>query len=130
MKAFYPVQHWVYSLVLAPVLIQLYEFVTGNGFPDIGIMLLMLIIGLIYSMPVFLINYIVYIILTAKVRPAWIIKLGLDVVAIGGVIFIFHGVFKMQYNWFVPILYAVSIILTSLVLKIRETPKSSEWANR
>jgi hypothetical protein len=117
----YPFQVWLTTIVIvAPFIITLHGVLQSNyhaSAEDVGLLIVTVFLGLILSLPVFIIHYVLFIFLTKKRLRALGIKLTLCITCLIGVFLTFRIIGDTSEHNF-SILYSTSIILPSFIFKI------------
>ena len=125
----YPLELWLTCIVLiGPILLFIFSFFFFSSDFDLlssffGIMVLILT-GLIYSIPTFLFCLVTYKILSLKFRSAIFIKIIFNIISVIGISITFSilgGSFAFRYS----IVYSASVIISSLLFKIYPNQKSN-----
>ena len=125
MKVLYPLWLWLVTISIAPILNVIYTLYTKHQFETISIFLIYSILcGLYFSIPVFIITYIAFLILRDLDLPHNTIKLSLAIVAIIGIIITFYFI-SLYLLFSYTIIYSLSVIIASCILRIKnkEIPK-------
>ena len=132
MNKYYPLQLWLTSIAIAPVLFFIIGFINSpnlNGESGAFAMLLMFVFfGLLYSLPVFIITYIIYKLTIHRTQNTLFAKVILNVVSVVGVwvtFMIIQGV--DSFNWkgnrsglVFSLIYSASIFISSTLYRIRK----------
>jgi hypothetical protein len=118
-----PVYLWLLTTcVVGPILLLL-----GSGLYDsnylknpinIGVVLLFIPFGMIFSLPTFLVVWLVHLIVGQTLTPI-LIKLLLISVSIAGIFITFlliDGSMAMSYSW----CYAISVVISGLILQVKQ----------
>ena len=138
----YPFYLWLLSIVVAPILLVIIGMINlpdeiGASDTDVSgslfVFLLFVVFGLLYSLPTFLMAFFSFKLLQQKFHHPMLLKLFIGVISIIGVFITFlliSGWNAFQWNGnrsgiVYTLVYATSIILTSLFLKVTKSTKQS-----
>jgi hypothetical protein len=116
----YPLKQWLVTLTISPFLLAVYEYFWGSSATAKGyieLYTLFLLLGIAYSLPVFVIYYLSFFLLSKRVKSPLSMKIILNIIAITGV----YITFKILGGALTPglsITYIVTIFVSSLILKI------------
>jgi hypothetical protein len=122
MNKFYPFQLWLTTLGIGPILYVLYGLLSSNqneASEIFALYPLFLIIGLIYSIPLFLIFYIFFRLFAQLIPSSLAIKAIADILLVIGV-FITFKVISGSEALNLSIAYSFGIIMSSTFFKIKE----------
>lgn len=132
MNKLYPLQLWLTSIVLAPILFFIIGFSNSpNMSGDSGafaVLLLFVFFGLFYSLPVFIVTFIAFKMIMKKEHNPLLVKVILNAIAVAGVFLTFMIIQGMNsLNWnsnrsglVFSLIYSASIILSSMFYKMRK----------
>jgi hypothetical protein len=122
-KKFLPVYLWLLTTcIVGPILLLL-----GSGLYDsnylknplnIGVVLLFIPFGMTFSLPTFLVVWLVHLMVGQTLTPI-LMKLLLISVSIAGIFITFlliDGSMSISYSWY----YAISVILSGLILRVKK----------
>lgn len=117
----YPFQVWLTTIaIVAPLIITLHGVLQSNyhfSTVDVTFLFGTVPLGLIFSLPVFIIHYVLFIFLTKKRLKTLGIKLTLCITCLIGVFLTFHIIGGTSEHNF-RILYSTSVILPSFIFKV------------
>lgn len=118
----YPYKHWLTTLTIAPLMIMIYDFLNGNNnFNDaIGIFVLFVIFGFLFSLPVVVLYLLLFTILIKRVDSVLLIKIILNVFTILGVLLSIKTIGGTMMTPALSMHYSVALILCSFFFKIKK----------
>lgn len=120
----YPVQLWLTSIVFfAPVIFIIVELFNDTDYSgnssNVGIFVLLILFGILFSVPTFLVTLLIYELAYHKISSAFLIQVLINTISIAG-IFITLTLISGSMIPQLKIIYTASVILTSLVLKVNK----------
>lgn len=127
MDSFYPIRHWLLTLAIAPVIVALYAYLISNDtsmFSLLEAYALFFIIGLIFSIPMLLVYYLIFYFLIRKPLSALTIKSILNLATIAGILVTFYvigGSATPDYS----ISYSIAVVVSSWLIKLKNTESVS-----
>ncbi len=118
----YPFKHWLSSLVVAPFILMVQDYFSGNNnFSNaLGIFMLFIIFGLLFSFPVFVLYFILYNFLISKMFNTIITKVILNSATIIGVFVIIKLIGGSAMTTSLALHYSATIIVCSFFFKIEK----------
>jgi hypothetical protein len=128
MRISYPINQWLFTVLIGPIGVVLIELIVSTPRNASGVFeayLLFLIFGLLISLPTLLVNLIAFKTLTRKINSVWVLKMTLNAIAILGIIILMRfrikgGPLSLQ----VFIAYSLVVLISSVFIKI-ETKKEA-----
>jgi|GEM_PF-3349352 len=120
---FYPVKHWLVTLVLGSITTALFSYlIYGEGAGLLEIFPFLVLWGMVLSLPSLLLYYLLFIVWIKKMKSPMKQKLILNLIAIICMAISFMLLTDFDGSILLSFLtgYLVAIILSSLFLKIRE----------
>ena len=117
----YPFKHWFSSLIVAPLILMVQDYFSGNNsFSNaIGIYMLFIIFGLFFSFPVFVLYFILYNFLIGKNFKTITTKVILNFATIAGVFVTIKLIGGSAMTVNLALYYSVTIIICSFFFKIK-----------
>ncbi|ANE52299.1 hypothetical protein SY85_19225 [Flavisolibacter tropicus] len=118
----FPLQLWVLTIVLGPILLciggAVYDIGLLDNTKNLEVILLFIPFGLFFSLPTFLVVCLAYF-LTQEKLPATFVRLLLIILAIIGVCVTF---WLIEGSLAIPlsITYSLTVVISSLFLKVRK----------
>jgi len=118
----YPYKHWLTSLSVAALILFIIDIVSGNNnLKDaIGMCMLYVIFGFVFSIPVFIIYLLVFNLLIRKKFSALIIKTILNSITIAGVFVTIKLIGGTMMTPKFALYYSIILIVCSLFYKIKK----------
>lgn len=119
---FFPLKVWIVSIsLIAPVFIFVAGAILGASFlfesDYYRFLLLFVWLGLFYSVPTFLVSWLVFLISVAKIESTILIKIVFDFIAITGMFITFYLLLD-AVEWLYILIYGASVIAASLAFKV------------
>ena len=121
---YYPFKLWIISIgIIAPVLVGLFATINNSSYfsksNSIGVILVFILFGLIFSIPTFLISMILFKILFEKSISVTVIKVLINLIGIAGVLITFRIIELNDDSNTYAIIYSFSIVIASFFVSIR-----------
>lgn len=118
----YPYKHWLTTLIVSALTIFFIDVISGNNnFNDaLGICMLFIIYGLLFSLPMFILYFLLFYILIRKVNSALIIKTILNTVTICGIYITIQLIGGTMMTPKLATYYSIILIVCSLFFKIKK----------
>lgn len=116
----YPFFLWLTTILLAPVLyiiIQSIRSGIANGLTETETIPVFLVLGVLFSLPVFIVFYILFQSLTLKLSSGVLIKWTLNIVVIAGILTSF-AILEGSMASMLSLIYISSVIISSAFYKI------------
>lgn len=127
MNTFYPIKHWLLTLVIGPVVVALYEVLFSYSNSILSFLEsypLFIIFGIFFSLPVLIVYYFLFYLLISKPLSTLTIKSILNLVTIIGIVVTFillGGSVAPDYS----ISYSIAVVICSWLAKIKNTESIS-----
>ncbi len=122
MDTFYPIKHWLLTLLISPLILFLYSFLFlgGDSFSDfLGLYFVFILFGIVISLPALICYYFTFYLLKTKINSALQLKTILNVIAITG-IFITFLIMEGSSIFDFILCYSIAVIICSGFSKIKK----------
>jgi hypothetical protein len=127
MSRYYPIKHWLTTLMIGPLLLGIYEAIRAsdrNVWGELQTYPLFLVLGLVYSFPVFLMYCLAFNLLIKTTATPWLIKTILNTGAIACV-FISFKIIGGSLALTLSIAYSMALLISSFFFKVQNHTKHS-----
>jgi hypothetical protein len=121
MNKYYPLQHWLATLIIAPLLMIVYKLTRVGSTLRVEFYAFVLLYSFLFSIPGFLLYTGLFHLIGKSKKPAYLIKIILNscAICIGLATLLF--IEKSLINLF--IIYTIAVIISSFLFKIYKTEK-------
>ena len=118
----YPYKHWLTSLAVAALILFIIDVVSGNNNLNdaVGMCMLYVIFGFVFSIPVFIIYLLLFNLLIRKTTSALIIKTILNSITIAGIFITIKLIGGTMMTPKFASYYSIILIICSLFYKIKK----------
>lgn len=116
----YPFQLWLTSVAgLAPLLFIAIGIIEKSNNVGLESIPAFVMIGLLFSLPMLALCYVIYMVLIRKLASAILIKVIVNLITIAGIFLTFHLI-KGSMALMLSLIYSVSVILASIFYRINK----------
>jgi hypothetical protein len=118
----YPYKHWLTSLAAGALVLFIIDIVSGNNNLNdaVGMCMLYVIFGFVFSIPVFILYLLLFNFLIKKTNSALLIKVVLNSITIVGVFFTIKLIGGAMMTPKFAAYYSIILIVCSLFYKIKK----------
>jgi len=120
MNLSYPLKHWLTTLLVGPILIIVYDLIVSLRLmvDGLGLLMVFIAVGLVLSLPIFLVYLWAFKLLTKKKISDLMIKATLDIGGVLAIIVTFLFIIKGNLAITLSVAYSIALVLSSLFFGI------------